>query len=504
MPRLNRHVATLVAGVSVLGIAGAFTIIDAGPGGARYGAETQPDYRLTSVNIDDSQLTLAWNGEADKYRVRIGTSLKKPLLDTTTSDPTATLNTLGTRVSRSATLRYRIENISASDSETVLDGVITLPPDTVTKPTLKRVESNGLVLAWDPVPRVTNYDVSFSTDKDTEPFAIHRIDAPESRFVTDALKPGTTGYVRVRAVREGGLGEFREPVKYDTPAEFSEFAVGAWNVCSEACLGYGSRSGAQAAKVQESNMDIMTLQEAGGQRVGRTTNAAFSGGERGFVRAFGGAETRYIFFREELFKQEDGGRFSVGHDRTVTWARLLDRKTETTFVVASVHLSPGKNSKRDAIRGSQSSRLVSAINSIGRDGEPVILAGDFNSGRHRGGDRVFGHLTRGGFKDAVEIAGETDGASQNSFNRGSANSLNSGDHVDHIFVNDGVGVPLWRMYNHLRGGKVLTDHNMIAAKVRISGNVSKIDKPSKSVVLPLNATQVTAVAPEPTKPESTP
>lgn len=232
-------------------------------------------------------------------------------------------------------------------------------------------------------------------------------------------------------------------------------------------------------------MDIMALQEAGGQRVGRTTNAAFSGGERGFVRATGGSKTRYIFYRDSLFDQLAGGAFSIGHGRTVTWARFEDRKTNQPFVVASVHLVPGKNGKKDRARGSQAASLAAGINRINPAKDPVVLAGDFNTGRHRGGDRVFGRLGGAGYTDSVSIAKLAENSAMNTFNRNSTSSRRSGDHVDHIFVSAGFDVPLWRQYNHIHQGRVLTDHNMIAAKLRLNrAQVAKLDHQTPSVLLP--------------------
>ncbi len=499
MPGISRRLTTLVAGVSLLGAAGVLTWTGSADLDAAVATDTATSYRLTSVNIEDSTLTLAWNGEAEKYRVRIGTNLDKPLLDTTTSDPIASLNELSERTSRSGTLRYQIDNISDSDTTKVLGGTLTLPPDAVSDLKIEDLASNGLKLTWAKAANVTHYDVIFRKKKDSEPFAIHRISGEKSAFTINTLEPGTSARIQVRAVRQGVVGELSTPLEFTTPAAFSEFAVGAWNVCSESCSGYGSRSQAMATKVQESKMDIMTLQEAGGQRVGRVTNAAFSGGERGFVRATGGSKTRYIFYRDELFDQLEGGNFSVGHGRTVTWARLKDLKTDQAFIVASVHLVPGKNKKKDQARGSQASSLVSGINRINPANDPVILAGDFNTGSHRGGDRVMSRLANAGYSDSVRIAKLTEGAAMNTYNRNRVNPPRSGDYVDHIFVSAGLTVPLWRQYTHTHGGKVLTDHNMIAAKIRLTpSDVKEIKEQSRSVLLPTTSVrETTNVEPRP-------
>lgn len=475
----------MVAGLSILATVGILTWTSTDEVDSFAARKGVNSYRLTSIVIDDSKLTLAWNGEAEKYRVRIGTNLKKPLLDTTTSDPIASLNSLNEKTSRSGKLRYRIDSLKSSEPTTVLDGTLTLPPDTIGKPKVHELASNGLALRWDEIANVSNYDISFSTGPDNEPFETHRIPGDRPEFVINTLEPEFTAHVRVRAVRDGVLGEFGPAAKFTTSAEFSDFAVGAWNVCSESCKGYGSRSIAQAHKVHEAKMDIMTLQEAGGQRVGRTTNAAFSGGERGFVRASGGAKTRYIFYRDELFDQLAGGTFSIGHSRTVTWARLVDKKTDQPFIVASIHLSPGKNGKKDRVRGSQAANLVSGVKRINPSEHPVILAGDFNTGRHRGGDRVFGRLGSAGYRDSVSIAKTSEGANMNTYNRNSASPRRSGDRVDHIFVSADFEVPLWRQYNHTHNGKVLTDHNMIAAKVRLKRETGgALDEPTQSILLP--------------------
>src|SRR5690606_13711240 len=152
----------------------------------------------------------------------------------------------------------------------------------------RRTASDGAVVRWKPADYATTYDVAVSRSRKKLPSKVKRLRKGGTAFATAGLKPETTYWVRVRAVGEAGVSEFGPATKVTTAPEASQFTVGAWNICSEACSGYGGRVGGQAAKVHEAEVDIMTLQEAGGKRVGPTTRAAFSGGPRGLVMAEGG------------------------------------------------------------------------------------------------------------------------------------------------------------------------------------------------------------------------
>lgn len=488
MPRLGRRFLALSAGLSLIATAAVLSLTDA-ENYERFHQQAQDAYRLTSVNIDDSTLTLAWSGEAPKYRVRIGADLKKPLLDTTTTDPVASVEDIKQQVSRSGTLRYQIDTLEKSEQKQVLSGTLTLPPEKIAKqPDLKR-SPKSVELTWKPLQEVSHYDISLSEDPESEPILTYRIAGDSARFVTDTLEPDTTGFLRVRGVRNGVLGEYSKPVELKSFSEYGSFKIGSWNICSSSCKGFGTRSGLQAQKVNESAIDIMAIQEGGGKTVARTTHAKFSGGERGFVRANGGADSRYIFYRESQFKQLAGSNFHIGNGRLATWSRFENLATGQRFVMVNAHLSPGKSKAKNRIRGQEARRLFSIIPQINSADEPVILVGDLNTGRHRRGDQVMSQVDRAGFKNSLSKADETEGASMNTFNRNRATPRRSGSHVDYILVSSGTDVSRWQQYNHLHNGRVLTDHNMLAATMSLTTEAADLGEATPATLLPVSTSR---------------
>lgn len=488
MPRFGRRFLALSAGLSLIVTAAVLAWSDA-ENYEVFQQQVEYSYRLTSVNIEDSTLTLAWSGEAPQYRVRIGTDLEKPLLDTTTTDPIASVEDIKQKVSRSGKLRYQIDTLEKSEQTPVLSGTLTLPPDKIAKqPQLKRTPKS-LELTWKPLKEVSHYDISLSEKPDSEPILTHRIAGDSPRFVTDTLKPETAGFLRVRGVRNGVLGEYSKAVELKSFSEHGSFKIGSWNICSSSCKGFGTRSGLQFQKVNDSEIDIMAIQEGGGKSVARTTHAKFSGGERGFVRANGGADSRYLFYRESQFTQLAGGNFHIGNGRRATWSRFEKLDTNQRFVVVNAHLSPGKSKAKNRIRGQEARRLFTTIPQINSAGEPVILVGDLNTGRHRSGDQVMSQVDRAGFTNSLKTADETEGASMNTFNRNRATPRHSGSHVDYILVTAGTDVSKWQQYNHLHNGRVLTDHNMLAATMSLTTDAADFGEATPSVLLPISTSR---------------
>lgn len=483
MARSKQSLAVVLSGATLVVGAAALTWSDTAQNNS-VSAVDQGDYRLTSVSVDQSALELSWSGDASQYRVRVGSNLKNPILDTTTKNPVASIEDLGSAVGQTGVVHYRIENTSAGRPTTVLSGTLTLPPEAVKKPRIDQRAPNGLQLSWNGVEQATHYDIGISKKASAEPAEIHRIDAASQTHILDSLKPESSGYVRVRAVRDGVIGPFSDPTKFDTYAEHAEIKIGTWNICSTSCSGFSTRSGRQAAKVNESQIDVMSLQEAGANGVAGTTNAKFTGGDLGLVRADGGVATRYIFYRESRLKQLDGGNFSVGNGRVIAWGRFQVRESDQSFIVVNVHLSPGSGPKAARAHGAEAARLTSAIASINTHDDPVIISGDYNSGRHKKGDRVLGHLGRTGYSNSLHIAEKTIGAQWNTYNWNRARLRTSGSHIDHIFVSHGVSVNVWQQYNHLVNGRVLSDHNMLSAAVVLPEEPVEVDATAKSVLLP--------------------
>ncbi|MCL3837855.1 endonuclease/exonuclease/phosphatase family protein [Aeromicrobium duanguangcaii] len=492
MPGLLRSSCLVGVGIALIGGAAlmASTTDSQGHGPvARMVGIERPYLKVLSVDVAPSEVSLAWSGNASQYRVLLGDDLAKPARTIVTTEPMARL-----RVPQAADPRgrvnYRVESVQDGATELAVEGTVTLLPEVPPRPKVKRTAPEGAVVKWKPADYATTYDVAVSTSKKELPKKVKRLTQGGTAFATDSLKPERTYWVRVRAVGEAGVSRFSPPIKVTTPPAGSEFSIGSWNICSEACSGFGGRVGGQAAQVHASGVDILALQEAGGERVGPTTRAAFSGGPKNLVPAQGGGNSRYLFYSPEKFTQLGGGRWSLGHGRWATWARLEDTLTERPFIVVSVHLLSGH--KKNGERASEMRSLMGALAGINTQDDPVVLAGDFNSGTHRSGDTVGPIVRSSGYSDTVEVADETQNAQVNTGSRRGDQAIMSHDHVDHIYASSDWKVPAWRQWANLSGttyvGTWLSDHNMIAATVVLERDEKDaVTAPSEVVKVPAKA-----------------
>ncbi len=447
----------------------------------------QPYLKLVSVDVAPAKVSLAWAGTGTQYRVSLGNDLDRPDRTIVTTRPQAVL-TPPAATDPKGRVSYRVEEVTDSKKRLALEGTVTLLPSVPPRPKVRRTAPEGAVVRWRPADYATTYDVAVSRSRSKLPQKVKRLRKGGTSFATDSLKPETTYWVRVRAVGEAGVSEFGPATKVVTPPDSSELRIGSWNICSEACSGYGGRVGPQAAQVHAAEVDVMALQEAGGERVGPTTRARFSGGPRGLVAASGGGNSRYLFYAPDKVEQLAGGRWSLGHGRWATWARFRDLTTERPFIVVSVHLLSGHG--KTGQRASEMRSLMGSLSSVNPDGAPVVLAGDFNSGTHRSGDTVGPIVRANDFRDTVEVADETVNAQVNTGSRRGDSAIMSGDHVDHIYVSPEWEVPAWRQWANLSGtryvGTWLSDHNMIGATLRLPRETAE-DVEAPSPVLPVPA-----------------
>lgn len=429
----------------------------------------RPYVTVLAVDVEPTEVSFVWTGNGDLYRVSVGDDLDDPVRTVVTAEPRAVIEA-PRAADPNGRVGYRVEVVTEAGTTTAaVEGTLTLLPTAPSRPRVEKTTTAGAVVRWKPGDYATTYDVAVSRSKHKIPATVHRLTDGRPRFATDSLKPDTTYWIRARSVGEAGVSRFGPPVKLTTPPAETALTVGAWNICSQACLGYSGRVGPQSAQVHASEVDVMTLQEAGGKRVGPITRAHFSGGPRRLVMASGGGDSRYVLYSSDRFDQLGGGRWPLGHGRWAAWARLEERQTQRRFIVVSVHLLNGHDATGQ--RAAEMRTLMSALGAVNTEGDPVILAGDFNSGTHRRGDTVGPIVRAHGFRDAVEIAEQTVAAQVNTGSRRGDEAILSGDHVDHIYVSEAWTVSFWKQWAALSGttyvGPWLSDHNMITATVSL-------------------------------------
>ncbi len=472
--RDNRRLFTAgVAGLSVILLGGGLWTTRALTDGI------DPPSELTAKPLSPTSVALDWKSgnAADQYVVKIG--------------PDRALTTATTKRVTSKKSHVTLEDLSASTPgvdlfyrvDAVRDGKITssrtsrfsLRPAKVGKLKVKAIAANGVRITWPAVANARQFAVAISRDKEFTEVERHvRTLAAANNFVTDALDPSTKYWIKVRPLNAEQSGSFSAPIAFTTRARESTFRAATWNVCSEKCGGYASRARVMAKFLNANKVDMFGLQESGGQRVGRTTNAIFSGHSQGYRRATGGAEARYIFYRPALFRQLSGGYFAIGDGRHTTWARFEMKETGRAFYFVDIHLENGKGN--DGKRAREMNVVLSRMGQINSRGLPMVFAGDFNSGRHRASDSPGVKMRAAGMEDTFTLAkSPINGRYNTSFPDGGQPA--SGAHVDHIFVSKDFEVAGWKQLL-VNAGRFISDHNALTAVVSLGSDLETIGDPT--------------------------
>ncbi|MCF0175643.1 MAG: endonuclease/exonuclease/phosphatase family protein [Bacteroidales bacterium] len=188
------------------------------------------------------------------------------------------------------------------------------------------------------------------------------------------------------------------------------------------------------------------------------------GRESGFEDGEG--EAMRIFVKKGRFKILDKGTFwlsetpdevSVGWDacchRTVTWAKIRDRKARRELYFFNTHFDHCGNWAREE-EGKlivRKIKEITGIEDITNGDVPVFLTGDFNSNVNSPAlDPVMGIMNNA--RLAAPISDES--TTSNSFGKDGPNHVNI---IDHIFF-AGVDPVLYRVENGDWGVKYISDH----------------------------------------------
>jgi hypothetical protein len=448
-----------------------------------------PPSRLSATPLSPSSVTLVWSGpdDVDSYVVKVGTDRALTNARTTrvpASDTRVTLDDLRA-TTPGIDQFYRIDAVRDGKVRSSRTARFTLKPGAVSGLRIAQATTDGVKATWKKVPNARQFDVSLARDKAfTKQATTVRTLGGAPVFVTHGLSAATAYWLRIRPVNGDQTGAFTEPVTFRTMARESSFKVGTWNVCSEKCSNYSGRARIGAAFLNENKLDIFALQEAGGQRVGRTTNTIWSGGTQKFVRATGGAEARYIFYRPTLFSQLSGGYFAIGDGRHTTWAKFRVKQTGRVFYFIDIHLDNGKGN--DARRGREMNVVLARMARINDTGLPMIYAGDFNSGRHRASDSPGAKIRAAGMQDSVNLV-KSPVNTQFNTSYPDGGTPRSGAHVDHIFVSEHFTVLAWKQLVRLTGGRytkpAVSDHNALSAVVAIDAETKPLGQPTATTTI---------------------
>ena len=468
----------------VVGLAGGLAVTYAAPDGL------DAPTKLSATPLSPTSVKLHWSGsdDVDSYVVKVGADRALTQAKTTKVAAQGTSVTLADLRASTPGIDqfYRVDAVRDGKIRSSRTARFALVPGAVTKLRVTETTADGVRATWQQVPNARQFDVVIARDKSfTKDATTVRTLGGAHSFVTRGLSAATVYWIRVRPVNGDQTGTFAEPVRFRTMVRESSFKVGTWNVCSEKCSGYAGRARIMAAFIHANKLDMFGLQESGGQRVGRTTNAIFSGGPQKFVRADGGAEARYIFYRPTRFTQLSGGHFAIGDGRHTTWARFRVKETGRVFYFVDIHLENGKGN--DAKRAREMNVVLSRMARINDQGLPMIYAGDFNSGRHRRADSPGAKMREAGMQDTVDLAKSPLNAQISTSHTFGTTVLRARAHVDHIFASKHFTVLAWEQLVRLTGGRytrpVVSDHNLLSAVVALDAHATSLGEPTATTTI---------------------
>lgn len=446
--------------------------------------------RLEFDAVSPTSTAISWRSTgAKRYIITVGHDRELTAGTTTTVDGTTTSVTVdGLSATTPGSDQYfRVDAVDGDDVVSSRTARFVLSPGEMPEVRVPRIAADGVRVGWEDVDNARQYDVVIATDsKFTKRVAALRTLSAVSAVATRGLDPDTKYWLRVRPVNGELIGAWGKAASFTTIVPSVKFKVGTWNVCSEKCSGYAGRARIMADFLSANKLDMFGLQESGGVRVGATTNAIFSGGDRGFQRASGGAKARYIFYRPALFEQLSGSNFAIGHGRNTTWAKFRLNKTKRTFFFVDVHLENGHGN--DGKRASETRSMLARMAAINSDGDPIVYVGDFNSGRHRSADSP-GILLRGtGMVNTREVVKNPVNAQINTGHTFSTRVLRSGAAVDHIFASQQFDVLAWKQIVRITGSAytrpVVSDHNALTSVLSLDNKKTDIGDVTPTIAVP--------------------
>ncbi len=439
--------------------------------------------RVSATPLSPTSVELDWagNDDVDRYVVKVGDDRSLTAATSTTVPARGTRVTLDDLAATTPGIDrfYRVDAVRKDEVRSSRTGRFTLRPGDVQGLDVVRATANGFQADWADVPNARQFDVAVARDEAfTKDARASRTTGVASDFVGKGLRPDTKYWVKVRPVNGEQVGVYSAPVAFRTAVRQTAFKIATWNVCSEKCKGYEGRARIMAQFLNDNDVDIFGLQESGGVRVGAVTDSIFSGGDRGFVRADGGAKARYVFYRPALFEQLGGGSFDIGDGRDTTWAKFRVKESRRTFYYVDVHLDNGKGKDANARRSREIDRMLSTMRSINTTGTPMIYAGDFNSGPHRDQDTPGDRMRGEGLTNSELLTDDVENAGINTGHTFSTEVLDSGAHIDHIWVTPDFEVDSWKQLVRITNGRyttpVVSDHNAISAVVALDARTKKL------------------------------
>jgi endonuclease/exonuclease/phosphatase family metal-dependent hydrolase len=367
--------------------------------------------------------------------------------------------------------------------------------------------TTSMYLSWSSRGPGVRYKIVYNTDP-ALPYGTSKVvSSNHSERTLTGLTPGTTYYYKVKVINQTGaelsaysaVGKLRPP----TTAVSPPITVATYNVCSYVCGGsWSTRLPAIIDNLKAQDPDIVAVQEISTSPLGTLLSswnsavADATGDGRDYQttdtpnRSVSGS-TRLVY---------DANRFDLGEHgvqalpadtdtKYAVWAVLTDTRSGKRVFAVATHLTVGSGDSYAERRRLQTQAIVDLVNANNLDQLPVVIAGDFNSGKaYKPSNVIYGVLTAAGYKDPL---GNTDNSwaidpsataehrvdlEFNSFNgfvpQAKVAKYSNGYDVDYIWHSPTVRVAVSQLVVNLDTsgkfvGTIPSDHNMLVAIIHL-------------------------------------
>lgn len=327
-----------------------------------------------------------------------------------------------------------------------------------------------------------------------------------SATVLKGLVSGTKYYYKVRTLSTAGAylsgysktSSFTVSKTYNSPA----IKVATYNVCSVACdLSvhlWSARQPAVIATIAAQSPDIIALQEMDRSLLADLLDGLNAASSRAYMTtdppSRGGSGTTKLAYDTSRFSMASSDHGSValtagdsGTRKWAVWAILTDKLSAKKLFVVSDHLAAGVEWQE--LRKVQTGEVVAMVAAKNTDNLPVVIAGDFNSGRdYKPSNYVYDVLTAAGY---LEPLGNTNNSwtpartataehrvnlDYNTFNNFEAyarrSKYDNGSAIDYIWHSPKVRVAVSAVAVDVDTagrfvGLIPSDHNMLTATVHL-------------------------------------
>ncbi len=274
-------------------------------------------------------------------------------------------------------------------------------------------------LSWKSRGPGVQYRIRYGTSSKLEVGKSKLASSTDSATVLKGLVAGAKYYFKVRVLSTTGsyLSNYSKTSSFTVSKTYTSPAikVATYNVCSVACDAsahlWTERKPAVIATIARQSLDIVALQEMDRSLLADLLAGLNTASGRAYMTtdppSRGGSGTTKLAYDTNRFDMASGDHgFAAltaadsGTQKWAVWAILRDLVSGKKLFVVSDHLVAG--AEWQELRKVQTAEVLAMVESKNPDNLPVIIAGDFNSGRdYKPSNYVYDLLTAAGYREPL-------------------------------------------------------------------------------------------------------